>query len=64
MDILDDFDELKIGVSYRVDGQPINAIPGKWVWLDTLVWWCDDYRGAVGTKQSRGWLHHNAGLEE
>ena len=38
LDILDDFDEVKIGVSYRLNGQPISAIPGKWVWLDRLLW--------------------------
>ena len=30
LDILDDFDEVKIGVSYCLNGQPISAIPGKW----------------------------------
>ncbi|XP_065883297.1 adenylosuccinate synthetase isozyme 2-like [Dysidea avara] len=29
LDILDDFDEIKIGVSYRLDGQPITAIPAE-----------------------------------
>ena len=38
LDILDDFDEVKIGVSYCLNGQPISAIPGKWAWLDTLLW--------------------------
>ena len=31
LDILDDFDEVKIGVSYRLNGQSITAIPGEWV---------------------------------
>ena len=29
LDILDEFDQAKVGVSYRQNGQPINAIHGK-----------------------------------
>ena len=29
LDILDDFDEVKVGVAYYVDGEKVETFPGK-----------------------------------
>lgn len=28
LDILDDFDEVKVGVAYKIDGNPVEGMPG------------------------------------
>ena len=29
LDILDDFDEMKVGVAYTIDGSPVEGMPGE-----------------------------------
>lgn len=69
MDILDDFDEIKIGVAYRLNGKVLDSMPGEresCCHMTSCHISCHVtiFSGTVTAGGSRGRVHHHARMED
>jgi adenylosuccinate synthase len=65
LDVLDTFDEIRLGVSYTLDGAPLDAFPARAAELERVV---PVYETAAGwgedTGQARAWGDLPAGARD